>query len=84
MERFQSMSSADVIAAIAEPNYPDDPANPIDPNPADDEVVQYTRRWFIVQDDPEPGSLSIRVEVDYLNRSRATRTAVLRSLKAEL
>ncbi len=84
MESFQSMSSDDVIAAIGDPNYPDDPSNPIDPHPADNEFSQYNRRWFIQQDDPEPGSLSIRVEVDYVDRIGVTRTTVLQSLKAEL
>jgi hypothetical protein len=84
MEAFQSMSSDDVIAASADPGYPDDPSNPIDPDPGDDEVVRYNRRWFIQQNDPEPGSISIRVEVDWVDPLGFTRTTALRSLKAEL
>ncbi len=74
----------DALAAIGDPNYPNDPSNPIDPYPADNQVAQYNRRWFIQQDDPEAGSLSIRVEVDYVDRIGVTRTTVLQSLKAEL
>jgi hypothetical protein len=84
MEAFQSMSSDDVVAALADPGYPNDPRNPIDPDPGDDEVVRYNRRWFIQQDDPEPGTISIRVEVDWVDPLGFTRTASLRSLKAEL
>lgn len=84
MEVFQSMSSDDVIAEIAAPGYPNDPNNPLDPDPGDDEVVQYNRRWFIQQDDPEPNVISIRVEVDWVDPLGFTRTTALRSLKAEL
>ena len=84
MEAFQSMSSDDVIAAISDPAYPNDPGGPIDPDPGDDEVVQYNRRWFIQQDDPEAGVISIRVEVDWVDPLGFTRTTALRSLKAEL
>lgn len=84
MEAFQSMSSDDVIAEIAAPGYPNDPNNPIDPDPGDDEVVQYNRRWFIQQDDPEANVISIRVEVDWVDPLGFTRTTALRSLKAEL
>ena len=40
LEAFQSMSSADVIAALGDPAYPNDPNNPLDPDPGDDEVVE--------------------------------------------
>ena len=84
MEIIQSMSSDDVIALKADPNYPDDPDNPIDPDPGDDDSTVFDRRWIITQDDPEAGSLGIRIEVDYTNSLGLTRTSVLRSLKAEL
>jgi prepilin-type N-terminal cleavage/methylation domain-containing protein len=84
METFRSMSSDDVIAATSEANYPDDPNNPIDPDPGDDDSIVYKRRWIITEDDPEPDCLSIRVEVDWVNAAGVTRTTMLRSLKAEL
>jgi len=84
MEAFQSMSSADVIAAIAAPGYPADPANPIDPDPGDDDVTTFNRRWFVEDDTPEPGVISIRVEVDWVDPLGFTRTTALRSLKAKL
>jgi prepilin-type N-terminal cleavage/methylation domain-containing protein len=84
MEAFQSMSAADVLAEIAAPGYPDDPANPIDPDPGDDDVITYDRRWFIEDDTPEVGVISIRVEVDWVDPLGFTRTTALRSLKAKL
>ncbi len=82
METFQAMSSSDVIAAMGDPSYPNDPNNPIDPEPGDDNPSTYTRRWTIAQNDPGPGSLSIRVEVDWVDPLGITRTTSLRSLKA--
>ena len=84
LEIFQSMSAADVIAAKTDPNYPDDPDNPIDPDPNDVDESTYNRSWTITEDDPEAGSISILIEVDYLNRFGIRRIVALESLKAEL
>lgn len=84
MEAFESMSGADVKAAITDPSYPNDPANPIDPDPTDDNVVQFNRRWFIQPDTPEKGVITIRVEVDWVDPLGFTRTTTLRSLKADI
>jgi prepilin-type N-terminal cleavage/methylation domain-containing protein len=84
METFHGMTSADVIAATGDPNYPNDPANPIDPDPGDDDQIQFTRRWFIQQDTPEVGVISLRVEVDWVSPLGFSRTATLQSLKADL
>jgi prepilin-type N-terminal cleavage/methylation domain-containing protein len=84
MEAFQSMSSDDVLAEIAAPTYPDDPGNPIDPYPGDDDITTFDRRWFIENDTPEVGVISIRVEVDWVDPLGFTRTTALRSLKAKL
>ncbi|MFQ5416287.1 MAG: prepilin-type N-terminal cleavage/methylation domain-containing protein [Myxococcota bacterium] len=84
MEAFQAMTAADVLAATGDPNYPNDPANPIDPDPGDDDDVQFTRRWFIQQDTPEVGVISLRVEVDWVSPLGFARTTTLQSHKAEL
>ncbi|MGH0030901.1 MAG: type IV pilus modification PilV family protein [Myxococcota bacterium] len=84
MEAFQSMSAADVVAAIADPGYPNDPNNPIDPDPGDGDVTNFNRRWFITQDSPEAGVISIRVEVDWVDPLGFTRTTALRGLKADI
>ena len=84
IEAFQSMSAADVIAEISAPGYPDDPANPIDPDPGDGDATAFNRRWFIVQDSPEVGVISLRVDVDWVDPLGFTRTVTLNSLKANL
>jgi len=84
METFHGMTTADVIAAASDPNYPNDPANPIDPDPGDDNDINFNRRWFIQQDTPETGVISLRVEVDWVSPLGFTRTATLQSLKAGL
>jgi Tfp pilus assembly protein PilV len=84
MEAFQSMTSADVIAAISDLNYPNDPENPIDPDPDDDEAVTFDRRWFIAPNALGQGLMRLTVEVDWENSLGFTRTTTLRSLKAAL
>jgi prepilin-type N-terminal cleavage/methylation domain-containing protein len=84
MEAFQSMSGADVKAAIADPAYPNDPSNPIDPDPGDDDTTTFNRRWFITPDSPEAGTITIRVEVDWVDPLGFTRTTELRSMKADI
>ena len=44
----------------------------------------FTRRWFVQPDDPEPGVISLRVEVDWVDPGGFARTTTLRSLKADL
>ena len=84
MEDFQAMTTADVIAAISDPNYPDDPANPIDPDPGDDNAVAFNRRWFIEPDAVETGVMRLTVEVDWVSPLGFARTTTLRSFKAAL
>lgn len=84
IETFRAMPASDVIAAAADPNYPDDPTNPIDADPGDSNQTLFNRRWFIQQDTPEAGVISLRVEVDWVDPLGFTRTATLQSLKAEL
>ena len=79
LEIFQAMSAADVLALQGTPN---DPANPIDPDPSDDTTMAFTRRWIIVPDTPEVGVTSITVEVDWVNAIGNTRTTRIGSLKA--
>ncbi len=84
MEQFQMMPGSDVVAEITAPNYPNDPNNPIDPDVNDDNNVQFNRRWFITDDSPEAGLISIRVEVDWVDPLGFTRTTTLESVKADL
>ena len=84
METFHMMPGADVVALITAPGYPADPANPIDPDPADDNTVTFNRRWFVTDDSPEPGLISLRVEVDWVDPLGFTRTTTLESVKVDL
>ncbi|MBW2400865.1 MAG: prepilin-type N-terminal cleavage/methylation domain-containing protein [Deltaproteobacteria bacterium] len=84
MEDFQAMTTADVIAAISDLNYPNDPENPIDPNPNDDDMVTFNRRWFIEPNALETGLTRLTVEVDWVTPLGFTRTTTLRSMKAAL
>ena len=84
LEAFMSMSAADVLAAIGDPSYPNDPNNPIDPDTADGDATQFNRRWFITGDSPEPGVITIRFEVDWVDPLGFTRTTELRGMKADI
>ena len=84
IETFQAMTTADLVAAISDPNYPSDPTNPIDPDPGDDNSVTFVRRWFIQPDAVETGLISLRVEVDWVSPLGFSRTTTLRSFKAAL
>jgi prepilin-type N-terminal cleavage/methylation domain-containing protein len=84
LEAFQSMSAADVVAAMGDPSYPNDPNNPIDPDPGDDDVTTFNRRWFITPDSPETDVITIRVEVDWVDPFGFTRTTELRGMKARV
>ena len=84
METFQTMPSADVVAAVNFPTYTDDTDNPIDPNPGGDDATQFNRRWLVRHDFPEPRAFTIRVEVAHVNSLGSIHTTVLESLKAEL
>lgn len=79
IERFNGMSPANVLAAVSDAGYPNDPGNPFsamgDPNP-------YNRSWTISDDTPEVGVISITVNVTWIDSINVTRTTTLRTLKA--
>jgi Tfp pilus assembly protein PilV len=83
MEVFRGMSAADVKDLVGAPGYPDDPTNPIDPDPADDHTMEFTRRWLVQPDTPEPDVITVTVEVDWTDALGATRTVRLQGLKAD-
>lgn len=78
MEALLSMPPGDVLALVGSPNDPD---NPIDPDPADGNAMQFWRRSIVVADSPEAGVISMTVEVDWINPLGATRTARIQSFK---
>jgi type IV pilus assembly protein PilV len=84
LEIFRTMPSADVLALTAEPGYPADPSNPIDPYPDDGVAMAFQRRWTIQADTPEAGAILVTVEVDWTNSMGRTRTARVQALRANL
>jgi len=81
METLQAMTPADVLALTLAPGYPDDPANPIDPDPNDDYQVEFNRRTQVQDDAPEAGMMTLTVEVDFENSLGAVQTARIQSFK---
>ena len=81
LENFKAMTATDVLALRAAPGYPQDPSNPIDPDPNDATPMAFSRRWLIEPDSPEVGVMSITIEVDWVNAIGNTRTTRLGSLK---
>ena len=69
IEIFQSMSTAslEVIRAAGV----NDPLNPIDPDPNDQAVMAFNRTWTILQDTPELGVYTIRVNVNWVGNAGA-------------
>jgi len=84
METFSNMTGAGLQAALADPSYPNDPANPIDPDPADALPRQFNRSWTITPNAPEPGVFTIAVQVDWVDRRGRPQSITLESVRASL
>ncbi len=84
MEAFRAMPEADLLALLADAGYPNDSTNPIDPDPGDDDEMEFNRRWTIQPDTPEAGVFTLVVTVDWVDKHGNTRTSELRSMKANL
>jgi type II secretory pathway pseudopilin PulG len=82
IEIMRLLSAADVLAMVPDDNFVDDGNNPIDPDPGDDHVSTYNRRWRVQDDVPQAGLITITVAVDFQDRLGITRTVSLRTLKA--
>ena len=82
-EVLRGRSAGDVTDLVDAPGYPNDPTNPIDPDPADAHPMQFTRRWLVAPDTPEPGVITVTVDVDWTDSLGAARTVRLQGLKAD-
>ena len=82
IESFASMTSTDVQAMLGDGSYPNDPLNPIDPDPNDADTTTFNRRWRIEPDSPEVGVYTLTVFVDWVDGGGATRTTQLRTVVA--
>ncbi len=83
MEAFLDMPGADLLVLLADVGYPNDATNPIDPDPGDDDEMEFNRRWTIQPDTPEVGVFSLAVAVDWVDGNGTTRTSELRSMRAD-
>lgn len=83
MEAFQAMDGAAVEAVRTDTGYPDDPANPIDPDPSDGSARSFNRSWTITPDTPEDGVYSITVTVSWVDQLGNTLNVTLSSIKAD-
>jgi len=84
IESFASMTGADVEAMLADGSYPNDPLNPIDPDPNDGDMTTFNRRWTIQTDTPEAGTMILTVQVDWIDPRGVTQTVQLQTVKASL
>jgi type IV pilus assembly protein PilV len=82
LEIFQEMSDASLQAVIAA--GPNDPLNPIDPDPNDAQQMFFNRSWTITPDTPEDDVYRIVVTVAWNNARGAARQVQLETFKSEL
>lgn len=82
LETFLSMPAAALDAALADAGYPNDPANPIDPDPADATARQFNRSWTITPNAPENGVYTIAVTVGWNDRQGRAQNVVVQSVRA--
>jgi len=83
MEAFQAMSTAGIEAARVDPSYPNDPNNPLDPDPLDTRAASFNRSWVITPDDPETDVYELNVQVNWVDSRGVIRTVNIESLKSE-
>jgi len=82
MEAFQSMTRAGLDAEIAAGTYPNDPNNPLDPDPLDAHAAAFNRSWLITPDTPESGVYTIAVQVNWTDGRNQLRIVEIEGLKA--
>ena len=82
MEAFQLMDTDALEAIRTAGSYPNDPANPLDPDVADGIPRSFTRSWTITPDTPETDVYTIEVVVRWIDGSGTNRDVSLTSLKA--
>ena len=81
MEIFEVMSPVEVLALIIAPGYPNDPSNPIDPDPGDGASNSFARSWSIQDDTPEAGIMTITVTVAWTDGQGTLRSEQVLALK---
>ena len=83
MEAFRAMDGDAVADALADGGYPNDPNNPLDPDPNDGQTRAFNRSWTISADTPEVGIFTISVDVQWTGGLGQTRTVSIESIKTD-
>ena len=83
MEAFHAMDGAAIEVVRTDPGYPNDSANPIDPDPNDNSERSFNRSWAITPDTPENGVYAITVTVSWVNQQGKTLNMTLSSVKTD-
>ena len=83
LEQFQEMSSTSLEVVRTDGGYPNDPLNPIDPDPNDAMQMAFNRSWTITPDTPEDDVYTIMVSVGWTN-SKGAQIVQLETFKSEL
>jgi len=83
VEVIQTMSADDVKDLPDAVGYPNDPANPIDPNPGTQDSRRFFRSWVVQEDAPENGVITVTVTVAWNDENGVPRTLRLRTFKAD-
>ena len=83
LEQFQEMSSTSLEVIRTDGGYPNDPLNPIDPDPNDAMQMAFNRSWTITPDTPEDDVYTIMVNVGWTN-SKGAQIVQLETFKSEL
>ncbi len=83
MENFQNMSTAGVEVVRTDSGYPNDPNNPIDPDPNDGHVFTYNRSWAITQNLPETDVYTITVTTTWTDVHGTARNVTIEGFKSE-
>ena len=65
VETFQAMSTTALEAIRTDAGYPNDPDNPIDPDPNDAMPMAFNRTWTITPDTPEDDVFTILVTISW-------------------
>jgi type IV pilus assembly protein PilV len=83
VETIQAMTPTAVKDLAGAAGYPNDPDNPIDPNPADSTTMEFNRSWIVEEDTPEAGVITVTVAVAWEDNHGQNRVVRLRTLKAD-
>jgi len=82
MEAFQVMSPSALEDVRTAATYPNDTANPLDPDAADATTAAYFRSWTITPNSPEAGVYTVRVQVTWTGRHGINRSIAIEGYKA--